>query len=314
MMVMDPYPGFEGKYFSMPCRNVVPEAGAEAAPAAVGGLLQPRHHPPGRAARHRRADLRLHRSRARRGSGSTTTTRSFKRGVRADRPRGEPQHRHGDRLLLPRGRARRRAAAAPTASASSSSRSATTTSSASTSRAAPTSGTQFRGGARAARHRGARRRRRRHRHAGRAARAPARASRTPASTRAIFIQQGGKNRHEHICESLELFASRRDAGVPRARGRAREAEAEELAPLHRGGHGAQAGDARRCATRRFQSMSRSAARSPKKAPAAERQKQNAKLWANAAKVTLSDPARHGSKTSCNVLIFRSHTTEKQRAR
>src|SRR5262249_21957239 len=23
----------------------------------------------------------------------------------------------------------------------------------------------------------------------------------------IFIQQGGKNRHEHICESLELFAS-----------------------------------------------------------------------------------------------------------
>jgi len=24
----------------------------------------------------------------------------------------------------------------------------------------------------------------------------------------IFIQQGGRNRHEHICESLELFASR----------------------------------------------------------------------------------------------------------
>ena len=29
----------------------------------------------------------------------------------------------------------------------------------------------------------------------------------------------------------------------------------------------------------------------------ERQKQNAKLWADAAKVTLSDPARHGGKTS-----------------
>ena len=27
----------------------------------------------------------------------------------------------------------------------------------------------------------------------------------------------------------------------------------------------------------------------------ERQKQNAKLWADAAKVTLNDPARHGSK-------------------
>lgn len=25
MMVLDPYPGFEGKYFSMPCRNVVPK-------------------------------------------------------------------------------------------------------------------------------------------------------------------------------------------------------------------------------------------------------------------------------------------------
>ena len=28
----------------------------------------------------------------------------------------------------------------------------------------------------------------------------------------------------------------------------------------------------------------------------ERQKQNAKLWADAAKVTLSDPARHGTKS------------------
>jgi alkanesulfonate monooxygenase SsuD/methylene tetrahydromethanopterin reductase-like flavin-dependent oxidoreductase (luciferase family) len=25
MMVMEPYPGFEGKYFSLPCRNVVPK-------------------------------------------------------------------------------------------------------------------------------------------------------------------------------------------------------------------------------------------------------------------------------------------------
>jgi len=25
MMVMNPYPGFEGRYFSMPCRNVVPK-------------------------------------------------------------------------------------------------------------------------------------------------------------------------------------------------------------------------------------------------------------------------------------------------
>ena len=56
----------------------------------------------------------------------------------------------------------------------------------------------------------------------------------------IFIQQGGKNRHEHICESLELFAA--DV-MPEFH----EREAERAAPqgggagaVHRGGHGAQA--------------------------------------------------------------------------
>jgi hypothetical protein len=46
----------------------------------------------------------------------------------------------------------------------------------------------------------------------------------------IFLQQGGKNRHEHICESLELFA--REV-LPEFAGRrdAREArKAEQLAP------------------------------------------------------------------------------------
>ena len=61
MMAMDPYPGFEGKYFSMPLPQRRAEAGAEAAPAAVGRLLEPRDHPPRRAARHRRAHLRLRR-------------------------------------------------------------------------------------------------------------------------------------------------------------------------------------------------------------------------------------------------------------
>ena len=26
MLVMDPYPGYQGKYFSMPCRNLVPKS------------------------------------------------------------------------------------------------------------------------------------------------------------------------------------------------------------------------------------------------------------------------------------------------
>jgi hypothetical protein len=45
-----------------------------------------------------------------------------------------------------------------------------------------------------------------------------------------FIQQGGKNRHEHICEALELFAS--DV-MPEFKDRAAEKQkrkAEELAP------------------------------------------------------------------------------------
>ena len=46
----------------------------------------------------------------------------------------------------------------------------------------------------------------------------------------IFLQQGGNNRHEHICESLEMF--RREVFDEFAEGReAREAQkAEELAP------------------------------------------------------------------------------------
>jgi hypothetical protein len=47
----------------------------------------------------------------------------------------------------------------------------------------------------------------------------------------IFVQQGGKNRHEHICDSLELFAA---AVMPsfEARHDAREARKQaELAPF-----------------------------------------------------------------------------------
>ena len=51
----------------------------------------------------------------------------------------------------------------------------------------------------------------------------------------------------------------------------------------------------------------------------ERQKENAKLWADAAKVTLSDPTRHGGKTPCNrqkppLPEFSLSVLEKQRAR
>ena len=112
----------------------------------------------------------------------------------------------------------------------------------------------------------------------------------------VFIQQGGRNRHEHICESLELFAAE---VMPEFK--AREAEraarkAEELAPF----------------------VAAAMARKPARPPLAdadipvyvalgrriteqgggtERQRANAKAWEAAAKVTLSDPDRHGSRAA-----------------
>jgi len=46
----------------------------------------------------------------------------------------------------------------------------------------------------------------------------------------IFLQQAGRNRHDHICESLELFAAEVTPAF-NAQAAAREArKAEELAP------------------------------------------------------------------------------------
>jgi alkanesulfonate monooxygenase SsuD/methylene tetrahydromethanopterin reductase-like flavin-dependent oxidoreductase (luciferase family) len=46
----------------------------------------------------------------------------------------------------------------------------------------------------------------------------------------IFIQQAGRNRHEHICESLELFASRVMPEFHEREGARAKRKAEELAP------------------------------------------------------------------------------------
>jgi hypothetical protein len=112
----------------------------------------------------------------------------------------------------------------------------------------------------------------------------------------VFIQQGGRNRHEHICEALQLFA---DEVMPEFRAREIEREKrkqEELAPF------VAKAMARKQATKPmrdeeipvFIALGRKIA---EEGTGAERQKQNAKLWADAAKVTLNDPARHGGKTT-----------------
>ena len=112
----------------------------------------------------------------------------------------------------------------------------------------------------------------------------------------VFIQQGGRNKHEHICEALKLFAS--DV-MPEFRAREIEREKkkqEELAPY------VEKAMARKQATRPmrdeeipiFIALGRKVA---EEGTGTERQKQNAKLWADAAKVTLSDPQRHNPKAS-----------------
>jgi alkanesulfonate monooxygenase SsuD/methylene tetrahydromethanopterin reductase-like flavin-dependent oxidoreductase (luciferase family) len=47
---------------------------------------------------------------------------------------------------------------------------------------------------------------------------------------AVFIQQGGNNRHEHICESLELFAKRVMPDFKERHAARERKKAEELAP------------------------------------------------------------------------------------
>src|SRR5438552_7221080 len=46
----------------------------------------------------------------------------------------------------------------------------------------------------------------------------------------LFIQQGGNNRHEHICESLELFAARVLPGFKERHEARTRHKAEVLAP------------------------------------------------------------------------------------
>jgi hypothetical protein len=112
----------------------------------------------------------------------------------------------------------------------------------------------------------------------------------------VFIQQGGRNRHQDICEALQLFAS--DV-MPEFKAREIERarrKQEELAPYIE------------------KAMARKQAMPPlrdeeipvyvalgrkiaEEGTGTERQNQNAKLWADAAKVTLSDSNRHNPKAS-----------------
>ena len=214
------------------------EAGAEAASADVDGLHQPRHHQ-GRGAASAWARWPSPSSTRRRRSTWAEIYYDIikSRRVRAARPQRERQHRHGVGLLAARrprrgdparpgglrvlrlcgqraGGARRRTRAA---------RACWTTS---RRRAASGDEEIDRGGDRG-------------RRAHPASAASARRTTSATTCRAfqaagvdqvIFLQQAGRNRHEHICESLELLAREvMPEFAPEAAERERR-KAEELAP------------------------------------------------------------------------------------
>ena len=116
------------------------QAGAEAAPAAVGGVLAARHDPARRREGHRRAHASPSSTPRRPSTGSRDYETTHGRAVRARRRGRQRQRRlrHPDDVRPDRGgRHRARASRAATSSAT---RSATTTSSATTCRAPPTCG------------------------------------------------------------------------------------------------------------------------------------------------------------------------------
>ena len=49
----------------------------------------------------------------------------------------------------------------------------------------------------------------------------------------VLLNQAGKNTHEHICESLELFAKRSDAGIPRGASKTAQVEGAGAEPRDR---------------------------------------------------------------------------------
>jgi len=287
MMVMNPYPGFEGKYFSMPCRNVVPKP-----------VQKP--HPPVWVACSNRETIRLA---ARLGIGALTFAfidpaeakqwvddyyRIFKAECvpigHAVNPNicmvsGFSVHRDADE-------AKRRGE----------------------------DGFRFFGYALAhhyifGEHKPGRTDIWANFERARAALPPAGANRgigTPEELRqhlrefeasgvdqVAFLQQGGRNEHKHICEALELFAQE---VMPEFKAREAEREARKMAELAPYIEQAMARKRRLAPLDEdkiptFAALGRKIAEEGK---ATEQQKLNRQRWAQAAQVTLEDPLQKGA--------------------
>jgi hypothetical protein len=113
---------------------------------------------------------------------------------------------------------------------------------------------------------------------------------------AVFIQQGGRNQHKHICESLELFA-KEVMGEFRAREIEREKKKQaELAPYVEKAMARKKG-AKPMADAEIPTFVALGRKVAEEGTGTERQKENAKAWAAAAKVFAEDPDKHSEKAA-----------------
>ena len=245
----EPFTGHAGRYVTMPPRNVVPKPPPAAASARVGGVQPARDHPPRGPEGHRRAVVLVLRP----GGGAPLGGRLLRdagaRG-RADRRRRQRQHRLRHTVHVPprRGdghRARRRGHQLPRLLARALLHL----------RPAPPGADRPVGrvpGSVARRPATIRRPSRRPPRSGDRLGAKVvlddssglrGAVGTPAQIReylrryeeygvdqVIFASQAGRNRHEHVMESLELFGARGAARVPGARGAACAREGRATRP------------------------------------------------------------------------------------
>ena len=248
MMVMSPYPGFEGEFFSMPCRDVIPK------PAQ-------KPHPPMWIACTNRSTIELA---ARSGLGALAFAfvdpaearhwaDVYYDIIRSDEcvPLG---HSVNANIAVVTGFSLHEERPKPSGEASTGSTSSPTRcaswSCTTRSRATATSGTATRlSGARAledavaaaldagddyADH---------HRHSRRTRSAGSRRPRDAGIDHVIFLQQGGKNRHSDICDSLRCSDPMCWASSPPGRAEREAAKAERAGALYREGSGPQEVDA-----------------------------------------------------------------------
>ena len=213
------------------------EAGAEAAPAAVGRVLAARDDRDGRPARTGRAGLPVPVARTPRTPGCTPTTTGSS-SSRRSWPTTRPIRTSRWSATSCAPRPTRRRGVARTVRRSSSSRCASTVQAPAGSGRIPTPSTcgtnTTSGSARTPR-------RRRARISGGLIGSPETLRRklrrfdTSNIDQVILLNQAGKNSHPHICESLELFAQGGDAGIPRQRTGAPGMEAQRAGARDRTG-------------------------------------------------------------------------------